>query len=297
MSSHSTTDTSTGRIVRIISNQYTIDDGTKEYIATPRGKLRLSFAPVVGDFVEFEESGSSVVILKVLERKNKLLRPTVSNVDQALIVTSIKDPDFSDHLLNRLLFLVELADIQPVICVTKMDMVDAGRQEEFRKMFEKYEAMGYPVFYSHPGSDDNQLIELLSRKVSVLCGQSGAGKSSLLNRLDPTFQLQTQEISKALGRGKHTTRHCQLHKIEQGLVADTPGFSSLEFGRMDLSRLDEKIQAFQPYLHECRFADCRHLKEPGCRIKEAVDEGKIDQSLYEDYAAIASEYYQNRNKY
>ncbi len=123
----------------------------------------------------------------------------------------------------------------------------------------------------------------------MLCGQSGAGKSSLLNRLDPAFQLRTQEISKALGRGKHTTRHCELHEVAGGLVADTPGFSSLDFTRLDLSELDRKITAFAPWIGECRFSDCRHVNEPDCAVKAAVSEGKIPQSLYEDYKYLRQE--------
>ena len=286
----------TGRITRIISNQYTIHTQDGDLIAKPAGKLRKTYAPVVGDFVEFVQVDDSVRIEKVLPRKNRLLRPSVANVDQALIVTSLKDPDFSDHLLNRLLFLVEMANIQPVICITKTDLLPADKQEEYKELMNRYEQMGYPVFYSHPGSDDEELMELLKDKVSVLCGQSGAGKSSLLKRLEPSFQLQTQQISKALGRGKHTTRHCELHPVAQGLVADTPGFSSLEFSRLDVSELDKKILPFQPYLEHCRFSDCRHLKEPDCAVKAAVDAGKIEASLYEDYENIMTDYYANKNR-
>ena len=125
--------------------------------------------------------------------------------------------------------------------------------------------------------------------MSVLCGQSGAGKSSLLNRLNPDFELQTQAISKALGRGKHTIRYCQLHHVCDGLVADTPGFSSLDFTRLDTSHLDACILDFKPYIHTCRFKDCRHLNEPDCKIKEAVENGQINPSVYEDYKNIMEE--------
>lgn len=295
--SYSTTNQSNkGRITRIISNQYTIQNKEGSYLAKPAGKLRKTYAPVVGDFVEFVQVEDSVRIEKVLPRSNRLLRPSVANVDQALIVTSLKDPDFSDHLLNRLLFLVEMADIQPVICITKEDLLSREEQDKYKALMDRYEAMGYPVFYSHPGSDDEDLMELLKDKVSVLCGQSGAGKSSLLNRLDPTFRLQTQQISKALGRGKHTTRHCELHPVADGLVADTPGFSSLEFSRLNVSELDRKILPFRPYIGHCRFSDCRHLKEPDCAVKKAVEDGKIEASLYEDYENIMSEYLANKNR-
>lgn len=273
-----------GRIIKIISNQYTIQNEKEEIIAKPRGKMRQMQSPVVGDFVEYEKVEDSYRIHKILPRTNRLLRPAIANVDQALIVTSLKDPDYSCHLLNRLIFLVCLAHVKPVICVTKLDLVlDA---EEILKDLNQYKKAGYDVVFTNPGSDDHALKQILKGKVSVLCGQSGAGKSSLLNRLNPDFQLQTQAISKALGRGKHTTRYCQLHKVCDGLVADTPGFSSLDFTRLDTSHLDECILDFKPYLHSCRFSDCKHLNEPNCQIKKAVEEGKINDTIYEDYKNI-----------
>ena len=241
-------------------------------------------APVVGDFVQVEQCEDAYRIHSIEKRKNRLLRPAIANVDQALIVTSLKDPDFSIHLLNRLIFLVSLADVEPIVIVTKQDLIED--LSSYEKELEWYKKAGYIVEMTCPGSNDENLKQILKNKVSVLCGQSGAGKSSLLNRLDPEFQLQTQEISKALGRGKHTTRYCQLHSVADGLVADTPGFSSLDFSRMDLSHLDSCIKDFQPYLHSCRFNDCRHIHEPDCAIREALGQGKINPSIYEDYVNI-----------
>lgn len=277
------------RIIKIISNQYTIQDHDLIRVAAVRGKQRLKFKPAVGDIVNYEEKDDQTVIMDVKPRINQMLRPFVANVDQALIVTSMKDPDYSEHLLNRLLFLSLLADITPRIVVTKSDMTDEAERKRIEKDLEWYQKAGIDVFYSHPGSDDELLEQMLKGKVSVLCGQSGAGKSSLLNRLDPEFRLRTQEISKALGRGKHTTRHCELHPVAGGLVADTPGFSSLDFSRLDVSDLDRRIPDFQQSLGECRFADCRHLKEPGCAVKTALDEGKINPSVYQDYCEIMNE--------
>ncbi|MCF0107002.1 MAG: ribosome small subunit-dependent GTPase A [Holdemanella sp.] len=273
-----------GRIIKIISNQYTIETEDKEVIARPAGKLRLNQSPCVGDKVIFEQVEDNYRILKIAERSNKLLRPTVANVDQALIVTSAKDPDYSAHLLNRLIFLVSLSKVKPIIVLTKSDLL-ADTSEILSEM-DLYKKAGYTVFISHPGSNDDELKEVINGKVSVLCGQSGAGKSSLLNRLDPAFQLQTQAISKALGRGKHTTRHCELHKIGNGLVADTPGFSSLDFTRLNTEDIDEIILDFKPYLGKCRFANCVHHNEPDCAIKNAVENGSINKSVYEDYIYI-----------
>lgn len=276
-----------GRIIKVISNQYTILEDGKSYIAKPRGSMRKGNKPYVGDMVNFEQIDDAYRIDSILPRHNQLLRPSVCNVDQALVVTSLKDPDFAIHLLNRLLFLVLLCDIEPVICITKSDLVSASELEAFEKLLAQYEKAGYHVFFSHPGSDDEELKALLDHKISVLCGQTGAGKSSLLNRLDPSFRLQTQEISKALGRGKHTTRHCELYPIANGLVADTPGFSSLDFSYLDVSKLAQVIPDFQQALQEgCRFADCIHVHEPGCAVKKAVEEGKINPEIYEDYVQI-----------
>lgn len=278
------TNMQTGTIIKIISNQYTIYDDNELILAKPRGKMKLSVSPVVGDLVEYEKIEDSYRIHKVLPRKNKLLRPAISNVDQALIVTSLKDPDFSCHLLNRLIFLVSLANVKPIICITKSDLI-----EHSSAIFDElklYENAGYQVVFTHPGSNDDELCNVLKNKVSVLCGQSGAGKSSLLNRLDPTFKLHTQQISKALGRGKHTTRFCELHQVAQGWVADTPGFSSLDFTRMNLDDLDQKILDFKPYLDQCRFKDCKHINEPDCAIKNAVQNKEINETIYEDYKQI-----------
>ncbi len=279
-----------GRIIKVISNQYTIYSNGELLVAKPRGKMRKGQTPYVGDLVNFERIEDSVRIDSILPRSNKLLRPTVCNVDQALIVTSLKDPDFSEHLLNRLIFLVVLCDVEPVICITKSDLVDKEEFERIDHILDWYRKAGYRIFFSHPGSDDEQLKELLDGKISVLCGQSGAGKSSLLNRLDPSFKLHTQEISKALGRGKHTTRHCELHPVANGLVADTPGFSSLDFSRMDVSKLDKRLPDFAKAIEEgCRFADCIHVDEPDCAIKAGVANHEINPVLYEDYAQLRKE--------
>lgn len=272
----------TGRIIKIISNQYTIVSDGRQILANPRGKMRKGLIPVVGDQVEFEQFNDACRIHRVLPRVNQLLRPAIANVDQALVVTSLKDPDYSCHLLNRLIMLVSLAGVEPILCITKSDL----SQDDFEHEFHLYKKAGYTVVFSHPGSDDEALKNVLKDKISVLCGQSGVGKSSLLNRLDPSFSLQTQEISKALGRGKHTTRFCQLHEIAGGWVADTPGFSSLDFSSLDLSHLDQVIKDFQPYIGHCRFSDCKHLKEPDCAIKKAVAQGKINSTMYEDYKQI-----------
>ncbi|MDE5758165.1 MAG: ribosome small subunit-dependent GTPase A [Allobaculum sp.] len=276
-----------GRIIKVISNHYTILCDDETVVAKPRGTMRKGQKPFAGDLVNFEQIEDSYRIDSILPRINQLLRPSVCNIDQALVVTSLKDPDFNVHLLDRLLFSVLLCNIEPVICITKSDLVSPEEFATFKALLDRYEQSGYRVFYSHPGSDDEDLKALLSHKISVLCGQTGAGKSSLLNRLEPSFQLRTQETSKALGRGKHTTRHCELFPIAEGLVADTPGFSSLDFSHLDIAKLAKVIPDFQEALEQgCKFADCIHVHEPGCAVKKAVEEGRINPTIYDDYVQV-----------
>lgn len=287
-----------GRIIKVISNRCTIYCDGKEYVGEPRGRMRKGERPLVGDHVTFEQIDGSVRINSILPRKNHLLRPSVCNVDQALIVTSLKDPDFSPRLLNRLILLIVLCNITPVICITKSDLLSPDERAKVQPYLDAYVKAGYDLFYSSPQDDDEALKEHLKNRITVLCGQSGAGKSSLLNRLAPHFQLHTQEISKALGRGRHTTRHCELYPAAGGLVADTPGFSSLDFSHFDLEGLDKKIPDFQPYIEEsCRFADCTHLDEPDCVIKMHVQNGDINPLMYEDYSALMREARARRKKY
>ena len=165
------------------------------------------------------------------------------------------------------------------------------------EQIQAYEKGAMKVICTAKGSLDPSIAGLLTNKISVLTGQSGAGKSTLLNQLEPSFHLATQEISKALGRGKHTTRHNELHEVAGGLVADTPGFSSLDFSHIQASELAEYVPDFVPYLHDCRFNDCVHQNEPGCKIKEAVEAGKISKERYENYLGVLQMIQERREKY
>ena len=287
---------SKGTIIRIISNQYLVlmEDGS-EQLAVAMGKLRKDRKPLVGDHVEVEFFEHQAGIQKIEERKNFLIRPAIANVDQAVIVMSTKDPDFSAVLVDRLIFLISLAHIEPVLCVSKMDLID--KQDPVYQYIEDYRRSGYKVFLSGNDFDENDLIQCFENKISVLTGQSGAGKSSLLNRINPEFELHTQKISKALGRGKHTTRHCQLYPIGNGWVADTPGFSSLDFSQVDLLELAHAIPDFQNVEEPCRFRDCVHLNEPGCSVKAAVADKKISVIRYQNYTEIAAMIAQNKKQY
>ena len=181
-----------------------------------------------------------------------------------------------------------------MLCVTKCDL---GINAETEARIREYEQGPMQVIRTGRDHLDPALAGILRDKVTVLTGQSGAGKSSLLNELDPSFHLATQEISKALGRGKHTTRHSELHAIAGGFVADTPGFSSLDFSRMSVQDLQDSVLEFRPYLGQCRFNDCVHQNEPGCAVKEAVEQGRIPRVRYENYLEILKQIQERKERY
>lgn len=283
------------RIVKIVSKEYTLltDEGERVK-AVLMGKVRRQDAPAAGDLVQADLIRGQYVIQKIMPRKNRLIRPYVANVDQAIIVMSVVDPDFSPALIDRLSILISHAGITPLLCVTKCDL---GISEETEARIQEYERGPMKVIRTAKGTLEPRLASILEGKISVLTGQSGAGKSTLLNELDPTFHLATQEISKALGRGKHTTRHNELHPVAGGLVADTPGFSSLDFSRISARELGEDVIDFEPYIGKCRFNDCVHQNEPGCAVKEAVDQGVIPLIRYTDYLSVLEMIQQRREKY
>lgn len=272
------------RIVRILSKDYTLqlEDGER-VIAVAMGKLRKNESPVIGDLVEAECMKGTWGIQRIMNRRNCLIRPSCANVDQALIVMSVCDPEFSTPLIDRLSALITHAGITPLLCVTKCDLGISSKTEE---LISQYEAGPMRVVRTAKDALNPDVADIFRDKVTVLTGQSGAGKSTLLNEIDPSFQLETQETSKALGRGKHTTRHSELHAVAGGLVADTPGFSSLDFSNMDAEELDDAFIDFHPYIGECRFNDCVHENEPDCAVKRAVEEGKIPRVRYNNYLDI-----------
>lgn len=283
-------------LIKLISNRYTLlTEDKRELIALAAGKLKLGLSPVVGDRLEYEETGDQVVIRRILERKNSMQRPVIANVDQALIVMSAVKPDFSTQLVDRFTWLVRNAGVEPVLIVTKLDLVPPDHP--VFKAMDRYAQDGMTVIRIARGQPILGLSEVIRDKISVLTGQSGVGKSTLLNTLNPDFVLHTQEISKALGRGKHTTRHVQLYPIAGGWVADTPGFSSLEFDAIGLKDLENLVTEFAPYREHCQFRDCTHQNEPRCAVKTAVAEGKIDADRYRHYLEIRQILLDTKEKY
>ncbi|MGM0522675.1 MAG: ribosome small subunit-dependent GTPase A [Bacillota bacterium] len=291
-----------GKIMKALSGFYYVEDAAGEvFQCRARGVFRKNKeTPLVGDFVEFESANKTDgTVTKLLPRKNALVRPPISNVDQALIAVSVKEPDFSTVLLDRFLVLVEKHKIEPVILLTKMDLLRGDEHEAVAHYREIYEAMGYVVksFSTEIDQDSRRLEELLAGKTTVIAGQSGVGKSSFLNQLNPNLNIKTAEISDSLGRGKHTTRHVELVPVLGGHVADTPGFSSLDFAEIDLEELPKLFVDFEQYSEGCKFRGCMHMNEPKCRVKEAVDTGEIASFRYEHYQQFYEEIKQRKPRY
>ena len=268
-----------GKIIKNISNDYTVLANNMSYICKSRGKFRnMHITPLVGDNVEFDEKAK--YIMEILPRKNELVRPPVCNIDQAIIVTSLKEPDFSTNLLDKLLTVVEYNNIKPIICFTKIDLLTEDELNELKPYLEYYESIGYKTYYNN---NVDSLKEIFKDKISVLTGQSGSGKSSLINRLDSSFNLKTDEISMALGRGKHTTRHTELMKVCGGYLADTPGFSAISLSDMEKSDIRDNFIEFNTYRHSCKYKDCMHNNEIDCEIKNKVADKTILKSRYDNY--------------
>lgn len=271
-----------GIIVKNISNDYVVLCKNGEYTCKPRGKFRNDkITPLVGDTVVIDPDNK--YILDIKPRKNMLIRPSVANIDQALIVTSVKEPDFSTNLLDKLLVVITYNNIEPIICLTKLDLLNDSELKETKKYIKYYESIGYKVILN---TDKKELKDILKNKLTVITGQSGAGKSTLLNTLDKNLELKTNEISKALGRGKHTTRHVELYHIYDGLVVDTPGFSAIDLSDIPNIGIRDNMKEMYDNLDDCKYRDCMHIKEDGCAVKKKVETGEILQSRYNNYKSF-----------
>ena len=263
-----------GKIIKQISNDYTVKIDNRLIICKARGKFRnLGITPLVGDNVLFENN----YILEILPRKNELIRPSIANVDQAVIVMSTTIPAFSTDLLDRLLCIIEYNNIKPIIYISKMDLLNQDQINVINKYIEYYKKIGYLVYA------DLSIKEVFKNKITVFVGQSGAGKSTLLNKLDNNLHLQTGEVSIALGRGKHTTRHVELIELLDGMIADTPGFSKLSFIDMTDSDIRDNFIEFNEYKELCEYQDCMHKDEDNCEIKRQVKNGNILEERYNNY--------------
>ena len=272
-----------GQIVKISSDLHFVNFENEIFPCKCRGIFRKEhIIPVVGDYVLF--SKEKKLIEEILPRKNTFYRPKVSNIDRAFLITSLKLPDFSLNLLDKFLVLMEINKVEPIICITKSDLVLEDELNKINEVLNYYRNIGYTVVYN---TEIDKIKELLENKTSVFTGQTGAGKSTLLNKLNPNWNLETGEISVALGRGKHTTRVVELFDFCNGKVMDTPGFSSLEFNRYTKEQIRDAFIEFLEY--PCPFKDCNHTKEEECCVKKEVLNKNILESRYENYLSFIEE--------
>lgn len=281
-----------GRIIKALAGFYYVESQGQVYQTRARGNFRKKgHTPYVGDFVEFSaEENSEGYILSIHERKNSLVRPPIVNIDQAVVIMSAVEPDFNSNLLDRFLVLLEQKQIQPIIYISKTDLLsDLSQMEQFRKL---YQAIGYAFTWSL-----DELLEMLEGQVTVFMGQTGVGKSTLLNRIAPELELETSEISESLGRGRHTTRAVSFYNVHGGKIADTPGFSSLDYEVDNAEDLSEAFPEIRKASHGCKFRSCTHTHEPGCAVKQALEEGAIDQGRYDNYLQFLSEIENRRETY
>ena len=272
-----------GQIVKISSDLHFVSYENEIYPCKCRGIFRKEhITPVVGDYVLFNKDKK--LIQEVLERKNLFQRPKVSNIDQAILITSLKLPDFSLNLLDKFIVLMEINKVVPIICITKSDLVESNEMEDINKTLDYYRSIGYTVIFN---TEIDKIKNLLKNKTSVFTGQTGAGKSTLLNRLNPEWNLETGDVSLALGRGKHTTRVVELFEFLGGKVMDTPGFSSLEFNSYSKEDIRDAFIEFKVY--PCPFKDCMHTKEKECLVKQKVLDNNILESRYLNYLNFIGE--------
>ena len=280
-----------GRVVRAVGGFYDLKNGGKEVRARARGKFRGQETIYVGDWVEYSLTpDGGGVIEKILPRKNLLKRPYVANVNRILLIIAFKDPDCPRLMIDRILLLAEDSGLESVLVFNKADLAGEGEQEE---LAGPYRDLGYRVIYTsalmQQGKED--LLETVAEDVTVLAGPSGVGKSSLINMINPAFRLKTGEVSEKIGRGRHTTRRVELLPITgKGFIVDTPGFSRLDLDFIDgargLSRLFPDIAGKAA---NCRFTGCRHVKEPGCAVREAVEKEAVYPWRYEHYLIFLEE--------
>ena len=258
----------------LLSNNTIIDTRT-------RGKLRNNnVTPVVGDNVEVDVKNKTIE--KVLPRKNYLERPLIANIDKLLIVMSTSIPVFSSYLIDKFLLIAYSNHIEPIIIITKTDMISVKEKMDSKKYINYYRKLGIKVYVN---TSVKKIRQEFKDSTVALCGQTGSGKSSLLNKVDASLKLKTGEVSLSLGRGKHTTRLVELLEVNDGLIADTPGFSSLEIN------MDKKdLKKYYPDFNKpCKYRSCTHVKEDGCSIIELVLKGKIPSWRYENYIKFMEE--------
>ncbi len=290
-----------GKIIRGIAGFYYVhvpEIGILECKA--KGIFRKNkLKPLVGDLVEvsvLDEENKKGNIDEVLERKNELIRPAVANIDQAVVIFAVKKPEPNLNLLDRFLIMMQQKEIPCILVFNKSDL---ATEEEKQKLQECYKNSGCEILFISAKQDQGmeEVKKLLVGKTSTVAGPSGVGKSSLINKLQSGVNMETGSISEKIERGKHTTRHTEFIPIgEDTFIMDTPGFSSLAVFDMEKEDLEQFYPEFDEYRENCRFNGCSHTHEPGCQVKEAIEEGNISKERYENYKLIYEEL-KNRKKY
>lgn len=278
-----------GIIVKGIGGFYYVKTENELIECKARGKFRFNeLTPMVGDSVDIEVNGEKGVINKIHKRKNQLVRPPVANITQAFIVFCFENPEINLDLLNKFLVQCEANDIKVIVCFNKIDIVNLDTYAYIIKMLElaKYETI---LLSAKNSIGIDKITQKLENNVSVLCGPSGVGKSTILNKVSGRELMETGNISEKLSRGKHTTRHCELIECNNGLIVDTPGFSSFEIETMEKDQLQYCFPEFIEFIGECKFNGCLHNKEPECSIKTAVKKGIISELRYDFYIKTLEE--------
>lgn len=288
-----------GKIIKGIAGFYYIyAENDEVYECKAKGIFRKdNRKPLVGDNVEIEvldEQEKEGSVTAILPRKNSLIRPAVANVDQAFVIFAMENPKPNFMLLDRFLIMMEKENVPAVICFNKKDL---ATEEELEFLYETYKSCGYQVILSSTfnGEGLEEIREILKGKTTVVAGPSGVGKSSITNALQENVQMETGEISKKLKRGKHTTRHSQVIPVgKDTYLMDTPGFSSLYLTDIEEQELKDYFPEFREYEDQCRFQGCRHIHEPGCAVKEALNNHKISSLRYENYLGLHEEIKEKR---
>jgi ribosome biogenesis GTPase / thiamine phosphate phosphatase len=286
-----------GTIVKGIGGFYYVKVNDNIYECKARGKFRYDeLTPMVGDKVDITVNNDKGVIETIHDRISELVRPTVANVTQAFVIFTLTNPELNLDLINRFLVLCQYNNLKIVICINKIDLVELEEYENILKMLKE---TGYEVVFlkAKEGYGIDLLRDNLKNNITVFCGPSGVGKSTLLNKLMGTDVMKTGDISKKQGRGKHTTRHSELVDYEDGFIVDTPGFSSLEIDFISKEELQYCFPEFEDYLNSCKYTGCLHYKEPQCSVKNAVQKNMINKERYDFYVKMLEEVINRRIKY
>ena len=277
---------SEGIIYKAISGFYYVKSAEGTVECRARGRFRIEKStPLVGDRVTFKSTEDGKGILTdILTRKNSFIRPPLANIDKMVIIASVAIPTTDTFLIDRMTAIAAKADCEPVICINKVDLSPA------KKLFTIYKEAGFTVVKTSAktGEGIDRLVEVIQGSTCAFTGNSGVGKSSILNAIDPSFGISTGDISKKLGRGRHTTRHVELYKLSCGaLIADTPGFSAFDTGHLSAKEdLQHLFIEFEPYFGKCRYTDCAHINEPECSVLDALEAGKLQKTRHESYVKL-----------